>query len=63
MFRVYLVPLTPFFPHHRFTVRGGFQELKPHERLGCAVIDIIPSPKAWREEPLNPVSYPLVTYL
>jgi hypothetical protein len=43
MFRVYLVPLTPFFPeglkfaHRGFTVRGGFQERNLRKRRGCAV--------------------------
>jgi hypothetical protein len=43
MFRVSLVPLTPFFPlvlnfaHRGFAVRGGFQERNPRERRGCAV--------------------------
>jgi hypothetical protein len=43
MFRVYLVPRTPFFfiglhfAHGGFTVRGGFQERNPRERQECAV--------------------------
>jgi hypothetical protein len=69
MFRVALIPLTPFSPQglnfvqRGFNVRGSFQERNPRERRGCAVYWTHSEAEQWLvlEILFNPLNYKIVT--